>query len=90
MRSHLRRANIDVETEEGCVMLLKRIKAEGGTIYYRSTDNTNRLVISPSRKREYSCLAGMGTTRSLAERVTEKLRIESVDDWLGIKKQYNL
>jgi hypothetical protein len=90
MRSHLTRANIDVETEEGCVRLLKRINAEGGIIYYRSADNTNRLVISPSRKGEYRSLAGMGTTPSLAERLTEKLRIESVDDWLRIKKEYNL
>jgi hypothetical protein len=90
MRSHLRHANIDVETKEGCLTLLRCIKAEGGRIYYRSADNTNRLVITPSRKGQYRSLAGMGTSPSLAERVTEKLKIESNDDWLWIKKRYGL
>jgi len=59
MKSHLKHANIDVETEEGCIRLLRHIKAEGGTIYYRSADNTNRLVISPSRKGACRSLAGI-------------------------------
>jgi hypothetical protein len=90
MRSHLKQANVEIDTEEGCLELLRRIKAEGGRTYYRSADYTNRLVISPSRKGSYWSLARTGTSPSLAQCVTKILKIESRDDWLAIKKRYDL
>jgi len=79
-----------METEEECLELLRRIRAEGGRIYYRSADNTNRLVMNPSRKGSYRSLARMETSPSLAQRVTKVLKIESRDDWLAIKKRHDL
>jgi len=47
-------------------------------------------VITPSRKGSYRFLLGMGTSPSIAKRITEKLRIKSEDVWLLIKDQYGL
>lgn len=71
-------------------MRLSRWKRKRDVSNYRSSDNTNRLVISPSRKGSYRSLARMGTSPSLAQRVTKMLKIGSRDDWLAIKNRYDL
>ena len=77
MRSSLVEIEKDLKTEEGCIKMLKTIKAEGGRVYYRK--ESKRLVINPSRKGSYRFLLGMGTSPSVAKRITERLGIKNED-----------
>jgi hypothetical protein len=88
MKSFLAELERNLQTEEGCIKVLKGIKADGGKVYYRK--ESKRLVIAPSRKGSYRFLLGMGTSPSVAKRITERLGIDSEHVWLLIKKQYGL
>jgi len=86
-KSTMREANIRIDTEEECVAFLQNIKKEGGRIYYHA--EARRLVIN-ARRKSYSFVAGLQTSPSIANRITEKLKIENKEDWLRVRKQYGL
>jgi hypothetical protein len=88
MRSFLAELEKDLGTEEGCIKVLKAVKADGGKVYYRK--ESKRLVITPSRKGSYRFLLGMGPSPSVTKRITQTLGIDSKDTWLLIKERYGL